>query len=425
MNTEVKVGAFTVGGLALVMAVFVFLTNFSFGGDKSYNLYVNFGQAIGLTPGNAVAYAGVTVGSVEAISPNGPGVLVRVKIQDDVKIPKKSAFTITSNGVMGAKFVNIQPAVDSDLSDCFQPDDYVEGQGETGIDNVMQGVSAALEQVHELLANMNDIIGDNDTKAALKDISMNMRQVTENLNVMTATLANVAVSSQDDIRNMARNLNVMTASLTRSANSVESMINTFSGDGTTAENMRQAVNNLSEASVRINNMAKSLEGVVTDPQVADDLKQTIHNTRNLTERADNMMSKISSIKVGGGLETMYSGGKHDWSSNFDVGLYSGNSYGKIGVSDIGRENYFNLQAGTRSGAFGGHGGIIDSKAGLGIDLFGGNKVQLSVDAYDPNEFKLRSRLSFEVAPNTYLFAQMNDINRSKNRATYFGLRRSF
>lgn len=425
MNTEVKVGAFTVGGLALVMAVFVFLTNFSFGGDKSYNLYVNFGQAIGLTPGNAVAYAGVTVGSVEAISPNGPGVLVRVKIQDDVKIPKKSAFTITSNGVMGAKFVNIQPAVDSDLSDCFQPDDYVEGQGETGIDNVMQGVSAALEQVHELLANMNDIIGDNDTKAALKDISMNMRQVTENLNVMTATLANVAVSSQDDIRNMARNLNVMTASLTRSANSVESMINTFSGDGTTAENMRQAVNNLSEASVRINNMAKSLEGVVTDPQVADDLKQTIHNTRNLTERADNMMSKISSIKVGGGMETMYSGHNHDWSSNMDVGLYSGNSYGKIGVSDIGRNNYFNLQAGARSGAFGGHGGIIDSKAGLGIDLFGGNKVQLSVDAYDPNEFKLRSRLSFEVAPNTYLFAQMNDINRSNTRATYFGLRRSF
>ena len=118
------------------------------------------------------------------------------------------------------------------------------------------------------------------------------------MNVLTATLANVAVSSQDDIRNMARNLNVMTASLTRSANSVESMINTFSGDGATAENLKLAVNNLSEASVRLNNMAKSLEGVVTDPQVADDLKQTIHNTRNLTERADNMMSKISSIMDG-------------------------------------------------------------------------------------------------------------------------------
>ncbi|ORU00962.1 Mammalian cell entry related domain protein [Anaerovibrio sp. JC8] len=425
MNTEVKVGAFTVGGLALVMAVFVFLTNFSFGGDKSYNLYVNFGQAIGLTPGNAVAYAGVTVGSVEAISPNGPGVLVKVKIKDEVKIPRKSAFTITSNGVMGAKFVNIQPAQDSDLSDCYQPDDYVEGQGETGIDNVMEGVSAALDQVHELLANLNDIIGDNETKTALKDISMNMRQVTENMNVMTATLANVAVSSQDDIRNMARNLNLMTASLTRSANSVEAMVNTFSGDGATAENLKVAVNNLSEASVRLNNMAKSLEGVVTDPQVADDLKTTIHNTRNLTERADNMMSKISSIKVGGGLETMYSGNKHDWSSNLDLGLYSGNSYGKIGVSDIGRENYFNLQGGTRSGMFGAHGGIIDSKAGLGIDLFGGNKVQLSVDAYDPNDFKLRSRLQFEVAPDTYLFTQVNDINRSRTRATYFGIRRSF
>lgn len=425
MNTEVKVGAFTVGGLALVMAVFVFLTNFSIGGEKSYNLYVGFTQAIGLTPGNGVAYAGVNIGSVEDITPSGTGVLVKVKIKDEVKIPKKSEFSITSNGVMGARFVNIQPAKDSDMSDCYQPDDYVEGKGEIGMENVMEGISKALQQVQKLLGNMNDIIGDNDTKTALKDISTNMRQVTANLNVMTASLASVTVSSQEDIRNMARNLNMMTASLTRSANSVEDMINTFSGDGSTAENLKLAVNNLSEASGRINNMAKSLEGVVTDPQVADDLKQTIHNTRNLTERADNMMNKISSIKVGGGLETMYSGNNHKWSSNFDLGLYSGSSYGKIGVSDIGEKNYFNLQGGTRSDMFGVHGGIIDSRAGLGVDLFGGDKVQLSVDAYDPNEFKLRSRLQFEVAPDTYLFTQVNDINRSRTRATYFGLRRSF
>ena len=104
---------------------------------------------------------------------------------------------------------------------------------------------------------------------------------------------------------------------------------------------------------------------------------------------------------------------------------SGNSFGKIGVTDIGEGNRFELQGGMRADAFGGRVGIIEGKAGLGIDLFGGKKLQLSVDAYDPNEFKLKSRLQYEIAKDTYLFTQVNDINKRDRRATYFGIRRSF
>ena len=62
---------------------------------------------------------------------------------------------------------------------------------------------------------------------------------------------------------------------------------------------------------------------------------------------------------------------------------------------------------------------------VGVDVFGGDKLKFSVDAYDPNSFRLRSRLQYEIAPNTYLFTQVNDINRSADRAAYVGLRRSF
>ena len=425
MSTEVKVGAFTFGGISLMLAVFVFLTHFSFGGDKTYKLYVEFDQAIGLVPGNSVNYAGVSIGSVEKIIPDGAGVMVETNIGENVKIPRKSTFIITSNGVMGAKFVNIQPDKDCDMDDCYQPGDYVIGAGEAGLDNVMAGVSDALAEVRLLLASMNEIIGNDETKQALKDISLNIRAVTANVNVLTASLADVAVSSQDDIKNMARNLNVMTSSLTRTANSVEAMVNTFSGDGQTAENLKVAINNLSESSQRINRMAASLEGVVTDPTVAADLKNIIHNTSKLTQKADNMMSKVSGIKVGGGVETMYSGKTGKWISDFDMRIGSGNSFGKIGVTDIGEGNRFELQGGMRADAFGGRVGIIEGKAGLGIDLFGGKKLQLSVDAYDPNEFKLKSRLQYEIAKDTYLFTQINDINKRDRRATYFGLRRSF
>ncbi|MCR5176202.1 MAG: MlaD family protein [Anaerovibrio sp.] len=427
MSTEVKVGAFTLGGLALVIAVFVFLTNFSFGNDKGYNLYVNFSQAIGLVPGDNVAYAGVPIGSVEVVSPNGAGVLVRVKIDGKVQIPRKSSFSITSNGVMGAKFINITPHSDCDMSDCYQPDDYVDGMTETGIDNVMVSISSALDQVHQLLSNLNDVFGNEDTKLALKDISSNIRDVTANINVLSATLANVAVSSQDDVRNMARNLNLMTGSLARASNSVESMVNTFNGDGRTAENLKEAINNLSESSRRLNNMAASLEGVVTDPAVAADLKNILSNTSKLTQKADKMMSKVTDIQVKAGVETMYStnDNKH-WATDFDLRISNGgNGFAKIGINDIGEGNNLDLQGGMRSGAFGGRVGVIEGKAGMGVDLFGGDKVHLSVDAFDPNEFRLKSRLQFEIAKDTYLFTQVNDINKGDKRATYFGLRRDF
>ena len=193
MKTEVKVGAFTLGGIAMVMAVFVFLTNFSFGGSKSYDLYVNFEQAIGLMPGDSVAYAGVSVGRVDAITPNGSGVLVAVKINNDVQVPRKSTFTVTSNGVMGSKFVNIQPDKDCDMSDCYRSGEYIEGAGETGLDNVMAGVSQALKDVHMLLASMNEIMGNDET---MKILSILQNALVE-LNLKGKNIMFVATGSED------------------------------------------------------------------------------------------------------------------------------------------------------------------------------------------------------------------------------------
>lgn len=102
---------------------------------------------------------------------------------------------------------------------------------------------------------------------------------------------------------------------------------------------------------------------------------------------------------------------------------TGNSLLRLGLNDIGEDNHFNLQGGMYNGSLGARAGVIDGKAGLGLDV--GNKLQLSVDGYDPNDFKLKSRLQYEIAKDTYIFTQVNDINKADTRATYFGLRRSF
>ena len=79
----------------------------------------------------------------------------------------------------------------------------------------------------------------------------------------------------------------------------------------------------------------------------------------------------------------------------------------------------------RQGSIGAHSGVIESKAGIGADVYIGKRVTMSVDAFDPNDIRIKSRLSYEFMPDTFLYTQMDDINDSDQRATFVGLRKSF
>lgn len=424
MKTEAKVGAFTLLGLVLLIVAMALLNGVQLGGSKGYGLNIGFAQAVGLNSGNDVCYAGVRIGKVESVEPSGIGVVAKVLIESDVKIPKQSTVTVSSNGVMGGKFINITPAQDADLSDCYGDGDFIYGTQEGSMDDMMANLNKAVIKVQDLLDSMNTIIGDKDTQQALKSITKNMQSITANVDSLTATMANIASVSQGDIKQMASNVNQMTGSLMRTADSLEVMMRNFSGDGETGTNMKEAIANLATTSKRIEHMTEALENVVTDPQVAEDLKATLHNVRNVSQRADKMLGDVSAIQVEPSLETMYSGKENRWQTDLGVDVRpTESSLIRMGLDDIGEDNRVNFQGGVYKGSFGARAGVIDSKAGVGVDL--GNKLQLSVDGYDPNDFKVKTRLQYEIAKNTYVFTQVNDINKSDTRATYFGLRRSF
>lgn len=426
MSTEVKVGAFTLLGVALLVVVMVLLNGIKIGGKPGYHLSVGFPQAIGLASGNDVCYAGVSIGKVERVEPSGAGVVADIDINGDIKIPKKSKVIVTSNGVMGGKFINITPADDADFTDYYQPGDFLYGAQEATLDDMMENVSMAVVQVQTLLEALNSVMGDQETQQAMKDVSINIKSITANVDKLTLAMADMAAGSQNDITQMAHNLNRMTASLTRTADNVELLVANFNGkDGETGRNLKEAVANLSATSKRIDNMAASLEGVVTDPQVAEDLKVTLHNARSVSDRADRMMGQVEAIEVEPSLETMYSGKEDRWQTGMEVDIRPNDrSLLRLGLNDIGEDNRVNFQGGMRSGIFGARAGVIDSKAGLGVDI-GSRKLNLSVDGYDPNDFRLKSRLQYEIAEDTYIFTQVNDINNADKRATYFGIRRSF
>lgn len=433
MSLQAKVGAFTVAGLMILIGMIYSLGDIKLGAEKQYDISVNFKQAIGLKPNADVCMAGFKVGKVKNIVLEVDHVRVDMGINEGYKIPRGSNFSITSDGIMGEQFVNITAPANGDLSDFYKEGEVISGNEAPTVDDVIVGVNKTMDKVQDLLNSMNLLIGDENFRNDIHDMTTNMKQATANLDKLTATLSQMALDNQGNIQQMTHNLSMLTASLMRSADSVEQMVAAFNGDGETAENLKQAIRNLTSTSQRIEKMAASVEGVVTDPQVADDLKATLHNARNVSERANSMMKTVESIEVKPGFEAMYSGKSYEdnknWHAGADVTVSMGeendNKYLRLGVKGIGDGNRVDALAGMRSGSLGGHAGVIESKAGVGLDAYLGDKVTLSVDGYDPNDFRLKSRLSYEFAPDTYVFTQVNDINHSDKRTAYVGLRREF
>lgn len=426
MSNEAKVGIFTMIGLSLLTGIIFYLNGFNFGKDKDYSFDITFNQVIGLKVGAGVSYAGIDVGRVSTIEAYKDKAKVTVVIKGDMKIAKDSLFTISSDGLMGEKFVSIMPPRHPS-GEYLVAGESVQGVDEKGLDYLLSQAGVTLDDVRGLIKSMNDVLGNKKVQESLVQTAVNLKELTGNMNQIMEVMATLSVNNQQDIDKMIKNMSAMTDSMVNAADEIELMINEFSGNGETATNMKVAIANLSETSKSIKNMATNMETVIGDPQTAQNLKNIIQNANNISQRADNMMSKVSSIEVKPGVETLYSGGQSQWMVNADVKVYTDpSSFLLIGADDIGGDDSgTNLQVGTGNDVFTGRGGLIDDKIGVGVDLKAGEKAKISVDAYDPNDLRVKLKGQYEVANDTYLIGQIKDINNSDDRAAYVGLRHEF
>ena len=424
MSNEVKVGAFTLCGLALLAVMLIGLSGVTMFGPSQYTIYVTFPEVIGLNPAAEVRFAGVLAGKVNSVETEGMHVLITMSVNNDIRIPHASKITVSSSGFLGEKYINILPARDTGVY--LDPDDRVAGTPEESMETVMAKMSVLIDQAHEMLNGINSVINNPDMNASLVATAVNLKDITGNVREMTGTFARMAAHNESEINRMVQHLSMLSVSLAGAAQEVELMVKDFSGDGEAAANLRATVANIATTSARIDNMAKSLEGVVTDPKTTEDLKAILHNTRQVTEKADKMMSGLGGGAIKPSLEVMYSGQESNWRANFDVtaNLSDKNMF-RIGVNEIGEGNRFNLQAGRKMGALTARAGIIDSEVGVGLDADAGDRWRFSLDAYDLNNIRLRPRASVRVAKSTYLFGQVNDINDGDRRATYVGVRQEF
>lgn len=86
-------------------------------GTGGYEIEARFSGIGGLQPGDDVQISGVKVGSVKAVELDQDSYLARVKMTIDpsVQLPVDTAALISSESLLGGKYLALQPGADEDL----------------------------------------------------------------------------------------------------------------------------------------------------------------------------------------------------------------------------------------------------------------------------------------------------------------------
>lgn len=107
--------------IAAVMAIFlaVVLSRSEIApkeGGRYYQLYARFNRTDGLQVGDIVRLSGIDVGRVtDAVLDDDFKAILKMEVKEEVKLPDDSSAAIVSFGIMGKKYIEIEPGGSEDL----------------------------------------------------------------------------------------------------------------------------------------------------------------------------------------------------------------------------------------------------------------------------------------------------------------------
>jgi len=205
-RTEMLVGLFLLLGFAVLGALVITFGRVNTAFGKPYELTVIFQNVSGLSSGADVLLAGAKVGFIS----NTPQLLgdsyrvaVKLKVQESVKIPRKSRFIVGSANLLGDKYIDVIPAADMDPSDVWQPGEIIEGSRSGGFEElatrggeVMDELAKSLKQIqtlsttiNERLLNETNVQNLSETFANLKETSLAFKKASLSLDTVMVKVA--------------------------------------------------------------------------------------------------------------------------------------------------------------------------------------------------------------------------------------------
>ncbi len=256
-NTKVKVGIFVTFSFLAFATVVLFFGELPFlkGNTKIY--YAYFTNVAGLSKGAYVRVAGVKAGKVEDILFERSKIKVVLSVADNVPIYKDAEAKIESLGLLGDKYVEIEP-----------------GHPSKG------------------LLPPNSVIAKTAPPADTSTLIAKLNQTTENINKLTKLVYLTLEENRTQLRLLIANLSQLSANLNQLLEENKTNINQTLAS--IREITAQLEKTLPQLSKEYEMLAKNLNGLIKDtrPQIKETLENIAALSRTLNEELPKLVRSI-------------------------------------------------------------------------------------------------------------------------------------
>jgi len=410
MKIEAKVGLF----IAIVL-VFLFLLSTQvnkFQGltKKGYEIEAVLSDASGLENHAKVKMKGVEIGYVNLIKLYGNNVLVRMKINEGVKIPEDSTIILTQESLLGGKYINILPGNSSA---------FLESEGilkrqkrRASLEEMGTQVASAAEELKHFIHELRMTIDDQSRNQ--------LKQTFSNLAKLTSDLKEVVEQNKESINQLVKNVNIAAKQFGDMSSKFSTSADTINAD------LPDIMKKLENILVSFDSVGKTLDTKL--PTLADKFesledqldtvikenKQPLNSAlksvdgffkkgQGTIDKLDNYLNSVTQSRLDLGMDYFYMANDGQsrgvfrvdympsYSRHYMIDVVSLPDYSERDengnfLADIDHSEskfYVSAQVGKRYRNFMVRGGLIESTAGFGVDYYLYNdRLKLSMEAFD-------------------------------------------
>ena len=200
-SNEARIGVGVLAAAVIFIAGIIYLRGIDLR-SKQYALTVFYRNVNGLKEGDVVTVAGLSIGRVGSMTMVGRGIGVSLSIQTKVHLPKDSKAILKSETIMGGKFIEIAPGVDTLM---LANGDSLAGMYEADLSELTATLSPITSNVLGILENVNSTF-DEPTRKRIQKIVFELERSSTRLEEVIHAGGKSADASFADVSAFSRDL---------------------------------------------------------------------------------------------------------------------------------------------------------------------------------------------------------------------------
>lgn len=290
MSNEMRVGLVVIAGIVLILLGTLWLQDWSFGQEQQ-EIAAWFREVGQLQDGNAVKLRGVPIGEVNGIEldETSTGVFVRMSIAADVRMPEDPVVLLAPESLFGDWQAEIFPRARYPFYNyAISPEP-----------GVLPGYSlpdvSRLTAVADRIAENLAVITDRVDIAFTEETAVNIREVINNLQEVTAEMAILAQTQGQTVAGLAEGLESTNATFREAAGTAQRALAEVER-ALAAQDLAAIMGSVANVTAQLDTLTRSLGGMseemATAVLAADSSFQALATIMNRVERGEGSLGLL-------------------------------------------------------------------------------------------------------------------------------------